>query len=298
MKKWFVILNSYSGNGYAMKNEKKIIEALKQLQNGFIIKQTKHKKHEIDLVNSATKKGYKNFISIGGDGTLHYIVNGILKQKNIPINQIKIAVIPTGTGNDWVKQYKIPFDFKKNMQIINQEKIFKQDIGKIHFNSKISYFNNAAGIGFDALVVKELNKKLGKISYLIASLKSAFKYKNNTLTIEYNKQVKKEKTLLLTIGICKYSGGGMQLTSNVNPNDGLLDITWITDISPFKLFTNIFKLYNGKLDTHPSVKSFKTDKIHIKNHLPFASIQADGELLGKGNLHIEILPEAVNFVIP
>lgn len=298
-EKWFIILNTSSGNGYVKRKKAKIIKALSNLKEGFEIAETKYSKHEIELVNDAVKKGYTNFVSVGGDGTLHHIVNGVFLQKMIPSNQINIGVIPVGTGNDWVKQYKIPLNFNKNIKILNQKKTIKQDIGKIMLSDDIYYFNNAAGLGLDAFVVKNLNKKLGKLSYILAAFKSVFHFKKSKIKITSKEVNKTVSSLFFGVGICKYSGGGMQFTDNPIPNDGLLDITLVKDISPLALFTNIHRLYNGKLAKHKAVETFKINTISIEildNNLPF--IQADGELIGTGNPKFEIINKAINFIIP
>ena len=299
IKTWFVILNPTSGNGFVKRKKVKIINALSNLKEGFEIAETKYAKHEKELVHNALKKGYTNFISIGGDGTLHHIINGVFLQTEIPSHTINIGVIPVGTGNDWVKQYKIPVNITKNITILNQKKTTKQDIGKITLNNTIYYFNNVAGLGLDGFVVKNLNKKLGKLSYILAAFKSVFHFKKSKIKISSKEINKTVESLFLGVGICKYSGGGMQFTDNPIPNDGLLDITLVKDISPLALFANIHRLYNGKLSKHKAVETFKTNAISVEiqdKNAPF--IQADGELIGTGNPKFEIIPKAINFIIP
>jgi len=298
MNKWYVIINPISGNGFVKRKKVKILKALKDLHFDYEVAFTKYAQHEIELVNQATKNGFSNFIAIGGDGTLHHIVNGVFAQKNIPTDNINIGVIPVGTGNDWVKQYKIPLNIKKNIAIINQKNTFKQDIGKMNLNGKNYFFNNVAGLGLDAFVVKNLNKKLGKLSYIIASLKSVFRFKKSKLQVKVNQASFKVNSLLVSIGICQFSGGGMQLTNQAVPNDGLFDITIIKDMNPLALFTNVHRLYNGKLTNHSKAITYKADKIEIELIDKHTFIQADGELLGNGNVSFEILTKAINFIIP
>ena len=296
MDKWFVIINPKSGK-YS-KKIKNLLFLLNELTLPYEIHYTAHKNHEIALVNKATKKGFNKFISVGGDGTLHHIVNGVLMQECIPVEKIKIAVIPIGTGNDWVKQYEIPQNIFSAIKIINANKTVRQDIGKIVKGSKIIYFNNSAGIGFDGFVVKKINKKYGALSYFIASIISIFSYKKSTLKFSFNNQEIVAKTLMTTIGLCRFSGGGMQLTHQPDPNDGLFDVTIIKNISIFSLFLNIKKMYNAKLNQHKKVTSFKTESIKIKlisGDKPY--VQADGELIGQRDFTVTILKNAIQFVV-
>jgi len=110
---WYIIINPTSGGGKTKKKINKILKIISQYN--LIIKtvNTQYPHHEEELVEKAIKLGYYNFICVGGDGTIHHMINGIMKQKHIDTSEIKLAVIPTGTGNDWVKNYNIPKDPKK-----------------------------------------------------------------------------------------------------------------------------------------------------------------------------------------
>ncbi len=299
MNKWFVIINPTSGNGYTKRKKNKIIRALENLKDGFVVNYTQYPKHEIKLVHQATKNGFVKFISVGGDGTLHYIINGIFTQKTIDTNKIQVGVIPFGTGNDWVKQHKIPKNLRKNIAILNNNNLIEQDIGAITLKDKKAYFNNVAGVGLDGFVVKNINKKLGKLSYLLAAFKSVFRFKKSAIQISLNDKIITVNSLLLSIGICRFSGGGMRFTNQVNPQDGLFDISLVKDLHPLALFLNVHRLYNGKLDKHKSVDTYKAKKLAIavkSKNKPY--IQADGELLGIGDFTVEIIPKAINFLIP
>ncbi|MBE0423818.1 MAG: diacylglycerol kinase family lipid kinase [Lutibacter sp.] len=301
--KWFVIVNPTSGNGAAKKKWNPIYAELKKQQFDVDFAFTQHKKHSVTLLKNALKQGITKFICVGGDGTLHTIVNGILKLNPPNISAIKLGIIPVGTANDWVKTYKIPNNHKKAIQIIKAEFTIKQDIGKllIYESNETIYFNNLAGIGFDGYVVHKVNKfkYLGFLAYLTGALLSIASYERSNLEIKFNDIEIKEKTLMLLIGICKYSGGGMQLTQNANTTDGLFDISHINKISLLTIIRNIGGLFNGNITKHKLVKNHKTKKLKIRvlsSQKTF--IQADGELVGTGSFEAEILPKALHFIVP
>lgn len=300
---WFIIINPTSGNSKYKKHIPKLLALLKSNNIVFQYKLTKYQNHEIELVKNAISNDYKKIISVGGDGTLHNIVNGIMSQNLVNSTDIKVAVFPTGTGNDWVKTYGITNNIIKNIAIIKQEKNILQDIGKIYLEKDKStiYFNNLAGIGFDGHVVNYINryKKLGFISYLIGGIVGFSTYKPIDLKIILNQIEINTKSLMVLTGICKYSGGGMQLTKNVNSTDGLFDITIVKSISILTLLINILKLYNGRIVKHKKVTTYKTNKIKViitDKKLPF--LQADGELIASSNFEITLIPKAIQFVTP
>lgn len=295
---WFVIANPTSGNKNFTKNWKFIKQLLDAKEIAYSSAFTEFSKHEIDLVQEAIKKGYRKFIAVGGDGTIHHVVNGIMHQKKVPTNTITIGVIPLGTGNDWIKTYNIPNDIEASIAIILQGKTIQQDIGVAMSKANTIYFNNVAGLGYDGYVVHKLNrlKPFGSLSYIIAGAYGLLFYKKSHFKILFNNTSIATTCLMAVFGIGKYSGNGMQFTTDVNPVDGYLNLSIAKDFTFTDLLFNIHKLYNGTIVHHKKVETFKTKEIKVvpeKN--PY--IQADGELVGKGELSVKLIPKAINFII-
>ncbi|WP_298364899.1 diacylglycerol kinase family protein [uncultured Lutibacter sp.] len=301
--KWYVIVNPTSGNGSSKKKWPLIYNELLFQNFEFEFSFTKYQKHAIKLVQEAINQGFKNFICVGGDGTLHNIVNGILSLNPSNILEIKVGMIPIGTGNDWIKTYNIPINYKKAIKIIKDEHTYFQDIGKIMLqnSNKEYYFNNLAGIGFDGHVVNKVHKYkyLGFLAYLTGALISLVGFKRKYLDIKFNKTSISGKSLMLLIGIGKYSGGGMQLTENVKTNDGLFDISYIKKVSLITVLKHISKIFNGTVTELPIIDTYKTStlKVTIKNNENIY-MQADGELLEADSFSVAIVPRALQFIIP
>ena len=300
-ERWFVIINPTSGNGSSKQKWPHIKSLLESYELDFDFGFTEHENHSPELLQQAIENEILNIICVGGDGTLHNIVNGIMGQTIVPSNQINIGVIPIGTGNDWVKTHDIPNDFEKAIQIIKNGNIKTQDLGKIEFlndDRKLVYFNNFAGVGFDGFVVSKVHKykHFGALAYLTGAVLGLFSFKNFKSKVAVDNKEINSKTLMILVGLCNYSGGGMQLTKNANPFDGLFDISIAKNLSKFDIIKNLTKLFNGKIVNHNKVETLKSDEITIKideDELPF--IQADGELIGKGNIKVSVVPKAFAF---
>ena len=297
--KWFLIVNPFAGNKNFKKswNKIKYLLKLKNIQYSFAI--TQYTKHETILIKEVIKKGFRNIISVGGDGTLHHVINGIMTQRYIKTSEIKLGIIPLGTGNDWIKTYNIPNSIEKSIDIIKKNSTIFQDIGCITLqNGKKEYFNNLGGIGYDGYVVKNLNylKKIGSLAFLLSGLYSLFSYKKTKYSIYIKNKTIQEKCLMIIFGICKYSGGGLRITENPNPTDGLLDITIVKDISFFDVLINLPKLYNGTIVHHKKVDNYKVKDVKIINNYN-SIIEADGEIIGNDSLNVSIHDKAVQFFI-
>lgn len=299
---WFVIVNPTSGNGDAKKKWPRIYNQLKIQDFKFEHHFTTFNKHSVQLVKMGIEKGFTNFICVGGDGTLHNIVNGILNEQPITISKIKIGIIPIGTGNDWVKTYSISKNINKAILTIKANKTIEQDLGKLYIENttKNIYFNNLAGVGFDGYVVNKVHKfkHLGFLAYLTGALVSLAGYKKSKLQISFNNTFITTKTIMLLIGLCKFSGGGMQLTKNPNPTDGLFDISLVEKLNLLTILKNLVHLFNGKITNQKFVKTYKTSQLRIKNlDNNTTYIQADGEIVGTGNFYVQLIPKALRFIV-
>ncbi|WP_412987454.1 diacylglycerol/lipid kinase family protein [Pontimicrobium sp. IMCC45349] len=299
-KKWFVIINPTSGNGASKKLWPKIKQELEDNNFEFKFAFTKHPNHSKKLLQKPVNKNIKHIICVGGDGTIHNIVNAILQLKKQSVDNIKLGVIPIGTGNDWVKTHGISSkNYKQAIQVILKGNLKQQDIGKITLNNnknKEVYFNNLAGVGFDGYIVTKVSKykHLGAVAYLIGTLMGLFSFKNYNATVTINSETKKVKALMILIGICKYSGGGMQLTKSPVYNDGLFDISIAENFKAFDIIKNIIKLFNGKVTNSKKINTYKTTDISVNTEID-QPIQADGELLGFGSFKCSIVKNALRF---
>lgn len=272
---------------------------------------TEHHRHAIELVrDNITEKGYKKIISVGGDGTNNEVINGIFTQNRFPTEQITMAVIPIGTGNDWCRTFDMPLEYDKVIKIIKAGHVFAHDIGKLTYyndgDPKIRYFLNAAGTGLDEMVCHSTNTmkqqgKGGTIRYLISLVKCILTYKitHIQLTID-DKLVFDDSILNLSIGNCRFNGGGMMTMPKAIPNDGLFDVTVIKKVSIFKFAANVKNLYDGTfINKIEEVKTFRGSRIRIVSNPPHSLlVETEGENLNNSPFDFEMLKEAINMVVP
>ena len=299
--KWFVIINPTSGNGKAKKLWPKIKSLLELYDFSFDFAFTESAEHNAKLVYNTVGQGFKKFICVGGDGTIHNTVNGIMTQNRFESKELCLGVLPIGTGNDWIKTHNISRDIEQAILTIKNGETALQDVGKIEFlNTQKDpvFFNNLAGVGFDGYVVSKVGKykHLGSASYLIGALMGLFSFKNFKVEIEANNEIINSTSLMVLIGLCQYSGGGMQLTDYSNYDNGLFDITIAKHFSKLDVLLNTHKLYKGTITSYRKVENLRSDEVFIRiaeRFKPF--IQADGELIGMGDIKVSLIPSALSF---
>ena len=309
--KWLVVVNPKASVGKSEKDWPEIKQLLIDVGIDFDDVLTEYPRHAIEIVrNAIVEKGYRKFISVGGDGTNNEVINGIFTQDAVPTTDITMAALPIGTGNDWRRTFDIPLEYEEVVKVIKAGNTFVHDIGKLTYyndgDPKIRYFLNAAGTGLDEMVCHSTNlmKQQGKggtIRYLLSLVKCILKYKvtHIQLTID-DEMVFDDNILSLSIGNCRFNGGGMMMMPNAVPDDGLFDITVIRKVSIFKFAANVKNIYDGSFVAKlKEVETFRGKKIRIVSIPPHSlMVETEGENLNNSPFDFEILPKAVNMVIP
>ena len=258
-----------------------------------------YEQHTILLTKQALERGYRKLIGVGGDGTLNEICNGLFGgENNCHPGEVTVAVIPAGTGNDWIRSHQINKRYKKAIQSLRADKRLLQDIGKISMmtgkGEVTHYYLNIAGIGFNASVVKNTRLISGKLlrsryNYLLALIMSLIGYKPVELVITTDPSDSSPSrnirwpVFAMSIAICKFNGGGMMMAPHAKYDDGLLSLTVVKKISKLKVIRNFFKLFDGSFVKNKEVKTLNTRKLSVTSAQEFG-VEMDGELLGETKL--------------
>jgi len=304
-KGWLVLVNPNAGNRKGKKDWEKISSLMTEEGLNFTAKFTEKKGHAIPLTLEGIEEGFRKIITIGGDGTLNEVVNGVLTNSFCPTQDITLALIPVGTGNDWGKMFGIPLDYEKAIKVIRNENLMLHDIGLLNFfdgtEKKTRYFINIAGLGFESVVVRRSNiqkekGRSGKAIYLYNLLMSLLHYKNTKVEIYIDNKKTIANVYTINVGNGRYCGGGMMLTPDALPDDGILDVTVINDIGKIEIIRNLKKLYDGTILSHPKADSYKCKNIKVSSD-SMIYVQADGETLGHTPAEFSILPGKINVVI-
>jgi diacylglycerol kinase (ATP) len=301
---WLVIVNPNAGNGKGKKDWNTIAGLLKEAGLTFDVKFTEKKGHAISLTKEGLAAGFRKIITVGGDGTLNEVVNGVFSDNFRKPNEISLALIPVGTGNDWGRMFGIPLDYEKAIKIISDNKQMAHDVGLVSFyNGKEKmnrYFINIAGLGFESVVVRRTNiqKDLGhggKLIYFYNLLMSLLSYKNTDAELIIDGRKMKADVFSINVGNGRFCGGGMRQTPDAVPDDGLLDVTVINGMGKFEIIRNLKILYDGTILSHPKIDGYKCKNISVKSS-KLLYTEADGESLGHTPAEFSIIPAGINIV--
>lgn len=308
-KQWLVIVNPHAGSNKCQKDWPKIKRLLEEVDFDMKLLFTERQFHAIEMVKQYTEEeGFQKILVVGGDGTLNEVVNGVFKQKRFKTTEITLGLITVGTGNDWGRMYEMPESYKKQIKMLQKGYTFLQDVGEVDYrfseDKEMRYFINIAGMGYDALVAQKTNHmkqkgKGGAVAYLVNLISGLFQYKSIHLDITADgKKVFSGKVFSMSIGICKYNGGGMMQLPNAIPDDGLFDIMVIRKTTKLRIVTNIKHLYDGSFVNMPEVSMHTGKKVTIKSRPAHKLyLETDGESLGHSPLDFMIVPKAIQLIV-
>ena len=305
--RWAIIINPKSGKKKFRKQRKYLFETLKHNGVEFDYRVTRFAGHASKIASAFVEQGYKNIMILGGDGTTSEVINGIFSANIEKTNDLKIALIPRGTGNDCGRFWGLTADYKKSTEIFLKGKTQLIDVGKVEYDMEgkmeAHYFINSIGLGLDAAVVNlthRLKEVVGSHSFLysVALLMALFSYRPHKLKIHSEEKTLSHGMFTMNIANGCYSGGGLKQNPYALPYDGLLDVM----IARTPRFTDIVGalayLFRGKLLKHPVIESFRTRELLIqcdKNAL----MEADGIIVhGFSPFRVKILPNAIHMIVP
>jgi diacylglycerol kinase (ATP) len=289
------IINPNAGKGHAPYLKDIIKDCFKDRNEEFIIEVTKAPGDATKIAKKYVNSDNYRVYSVGGDGTLNEVVNGMVNSKS------SLATIPTGSGNDFLrtiyngKKIKLKEMILANIQ--GEEKLI--DLAKINDR----YFINISSVGFDADVVntarkfKKLPLITGSTAYFMSIIVTIFQNKKRILDMEIDDNKLQDRMMLVAAGNGRYYGGGMKALPKADFQDELLDICLIHSMSRLRIFSLFPKYMKGNHDTIKEVTFKKIKKAIIKSEDTFP-INADGETLYAKEVLFEIVPKGIKIVVP
>lgn len=301
---WLVIVNPNAGSGKGAKDWEKISGLLDSHKLSYTARFTECKGHAIICAKEGVESGFRKIITIGGDGTLNEVVNGVFLNTTCATTDVSVAMIPVGTGNDWGRMFGITNDYENAIRIISASRHMKHDVGVITFYNGAEknkrYFINIAGLGFESMVVRRTNiqkdkGRSGKAIYFLNLLLSLLSYHNTRAEVTIDGEKGNFNIFSMNIGNGRFCGGGMRQTPFAKPDDGILDVTIINGIGKIEIIRNLKILYNGRILTHPKIEGYKCRDLKVRSDSKIYA-EADGETLGHTPLEFSIIPASINVI--
>jgi diacylglycerol kinase (ATP) len=296
------LVNPASGNGATGKRWPELAHRAAQLGLEGTTLFSERPGHLIDLAAQAARDGAELVVSVGGDGTLNEVVNGLVRAGA----STELATIPLGTGMDFVRTYKIPTRFEDAVRTALAGTTRTIDVGRVSYREwggaeGERYFANVGSVGMSAAVAQRANgmsKALGgKATFFYALVRVFFEWENTVVSVQLDDERRKARLHDVIVANGKWHGGAMMLAPEAQPDDGLFDVVLIGDVTKRDFVTTAPKIYKGTYLSHPKVELMRSRTVVVEapERLP---IELDGEQVGTTPARFEIVPAAVRVRVP
>lgn len=271
--KYVFIINPASGKTDYDKIKQNIMKTLENEE--YEIYETKVPKEATEIASRFKNEENTIVYSVGGDGTLNEVVNGIAEGK------CKLGIIPTGSGNDFYRTLKEA-----------QTENVRLDLGKVNGR----YFINIASVGMDAETCNNANKIKSKIklhsSYYLALIHTFLTFKSKSLKLKIDKNVYAGDYIIAAICNGKYYGGGFKIAPVASFDDNQFDIYLVSKAGKLKLIKILLALLKSEHEKYNEVRKYTGKNITItsENNL---IVNIDGEITISKNIEIEMIEDAL-----
>jgi YegS/Rv2252/BmrU family lipid kinase len=255
------------------------------------------------LAAKAVADGAKLLVVVGGDGTVQEVADGLLKAGLG--GDVELAVLPRGTGKDFVRSLRIPGKFDEAIAVALNGRLRTIDAGRATYatqdGEQVAYFANFAGAGISGAIARRANgttKALGgKLSFLWATVAVFIRWKPTRMTVAIDGET---RDVLLFEALAMNgdnTAGGMLMAPDAAPDDGSFDVVLIGDFTKAEFVTTFPKIYKGKHVSHRKIEVVRARELRVEADPPLPMV-LDGEQPGTTPVLFELVPAALRLRVP
>ena len=259
--------------------------------------------HLAELAGEAVAGGATAIVVVGGDGTVHEVVDGLARAG--ASDRVELGVIPFGTGRDFARSLRIPRRLDDALEVVRSGRLRTVDIGRATYASEsgeaVAYFANFAGAGISGAIAGRANRTTkafgGRLSFIWATLAVYSRWQPTEMTIEIDGD-RRQALLLEALAMNgDYTAGGMWVAPEASLEDGTFDVVLIGDFSKAEFTTTFPKIYRGTHVSHAKVEIVRARELRVDAPTPLP-IVLDGEQPGTTPVRFELVPGALRVRAP
>ena len=257
--------------------------------------------HLAELARQAVREGASTLVVVGGDGSVHEVVNGMAEAEGV-----ELAVIPRGTGFDFARTFGITRKLDAAIGTALSGDVREIDLGLASYRSWAggegrSYFANVGSAGISGAIAKRANETSkalgGRISYYWATLSVFAGWQTGEMRITVDETRRSGKMIDVLVANGRYVAGGMMMCPDAEPDDGVLDVLVIGDVTKRDLLFTLPKTYRGRHLPHPRLELLRGRTVTIDADEPLP-LELDGEQPGTTPVRLEVVPRALRLRVP
>ena len=259
--------------------------------------------HLAELAAEAAAAGATAIVVVGGDGTVHEVVDGLARAG--ASDRVELGLIPFGTGRDFARSLRIPRRLDDALEVVRGGRVRTVDIGRATYASDngeaVAHFANFAGAGISGAIADRANRTTkafgGRLSFIWATLAVFTRWQPTEMTVEIDGE-RREVLLLEALAMNgDYTAGGMWVAPEASLEDGTFDVVLIGDFSKAEFTTTFPKIYRGTHVSHAKVEIVRARELRVDAPSPLP-IVLDGEQPGTTPVRFEVVPGALRVRVP
>lgn len=293
--KYYLIVNPHGGGGKGLEIQKKILPIFEDSGAELTIIETTHPRHAQELAQTLDLDGYTGFCPIGGDGTMHEVVNGMLTRTDE--QKIPIGLITGGTGNSFMHDLDL-LDPVKAAKAVIRGKTIPLDVAECIMNDHSEYIFNIIGWGMvtEVGIKSEYIRWMGEVRYTVMSVLEVLIKKKRRAKLTIDNQVIEDNFLFVIACNTKHTGKGMKMAPKAELNDGLIDVVVVRDVSRLTLLKLLPKIFNGSHIHHPNLEYYQVSELSMESE-DEGQLNLDGEISGTTPFHAKVISGALEVLV-
>ncbi|HEU4880590.1 MAG TPA: diacylglycerol kinase family protein [Longimicrobium sp.] len=284
--RFYVILNPTAGRGAAARVRAVVEHEMAQAGAEFTIAETARRGHAAELAEAAARDGWPAVVAVGGDGTVHEVVNGIMRAADGGPS-VPLGIVGVGSGNDFAMLARVPGNAAWAVRRMTEAEPRAVDVGRVGDR----WFSNGVGIGLDARVAIEVDRRRrfrGLAMYLHALFGVLRAFRPPHMTVDLDGQrVAEGPMTLVTIGNGGRHGGGFWICPDAKLDDGLLDVCTCDGLGTLGILSFLPRVMWGAHTGASCVHMHHARRVRVTSPDPLP-VHADGEIIADDAREVEI----------
>ncbi|MDP6936713.1 MAG: diacylglycerol kinase family lipid kinase [Candidatus Marinimicrobia bacterium] len=290
--KYVITVNPHGGKKLGPRLLNRVKPLFEAEEVDLFVIETTYAGHAQDLAHQLDFSEFDGFLAIGGDGTLHEVVNGMLSRPDK--QRIPIGIIPGGSGNSYMHDLELTDPIKAAKAII-QGNTRIVDAARVEVSHVVKYAMNVIGWGLVTDVGRnaERHRWLGTNRYTIISIIEVMRQRiRSAALLMDDKKIEDEFTFIIACNSL-HVGKGMKMAPKAKLDDGLIDVLVVrSGVSRGRLLQILPKLFKGTHIDEPEVEYYQTSEFSLipqKDEI----LNIDGEMLGSTPITVKMLPKVI-----
>jgi len=294
--RFLAIVNPAAGSGRCGHLAPAALERVRQSGVELDVVQTARPGEAIEIVREAYRKGVRNFLAVGGDGTAYEIVNGLFPEA-LTKGKPTLGLLPLGTGNSFLRDFSTR-GVEHTIVSLRQDHRRSCDVVRLVHAAGELYFLNLVSLGFPADVGELTNRRFktwGELGYILGVFTRLIRLHH----VGFPHRVvgatdwDRRPVLFLAFSNSKFTGGKMMIAPKADPSDGLIEYVRWSPVGRLRLIWTLPRLFTGTHIEHPLASRAGAQRIELALDGP-VNVLIDGEILRLDVRSLEILPGALD----